>query len=118
MRQFVMKEIKPRNIRYYVDKSGKIPCKEWLDGLKDSTIRHRIRARLDRVELGNLGVYKPLSDGVLELKFNFGSGYRVYFGEQEDYFIILLCGGDKGSQKIDVETAKKYWKDFLERCDE
>lgn len=113
-----MKEIKSRKIRYYQTKTCETPYKEWFDGLKDSKARHRIRARLDRVELGNLGDYKVLSDGVSELKFTFGPGYRIYFGEQDDYYIILLCGGDKSSQKKDIATAKQYWKELLERCDE
>ena len=72
-----MKEIKPKQIRFYQTKSGKIPYKEWFDGLKDPKVRHRIRARLDRVQLGNLGDHKGLSDGVSELRFAFGSGYRI-----------------------------------------
>ena len=112
-----MREIKPKQIRFYQAKSGKIPYKEWFDGLKNSKVRHRIRARLDRVELGNLGDYKVLSDGVSELRLAFGSGYRIYFAEQNDYFIILLCGGDKGSQEKDINAARQYWKDLQERCD-
>jgi len=54
--------------------SGKAPFKDWLYKLKDPTIRHRIRRRLDRVEIGNYGDYKPLGDGVYELKLHFGSG--------------------------------------------
>lgn len=113
-----MRDIKPKQIRFYQTKSGKIPYKEWFDNLKDPKVRHRIRARLDRVELGNLGDFKALSDGVSELKFSFGPGYRIYFAEQNDIFIILLCGGDKSSQKKDINTAKQYWNDLQERCDE
>lgn len=118
MRQLTMKEIKPYQIRYYQTDSGKCPYKKWFDGLKDSKVRHRIRARLDRVALGNLGDHKNLSDGVLELRFAFGSGYRIYFAEHEECFVILLCGGDKSSQEQDIETAKEYWKNLRERCDE
>lgn len=118
MRQLIMKEIKTKQIRFYQTKSGKVPYKDWFDSVTDSKIRHRIRARLDRVELGNLGDYKVLSDGVSELRFAFGSGYRIYFTEQNGYVIILLCGGDKGSQKKDIDMAKQYWSDLQERCDE
>lgn len=118
MRQLIMKAIKPRKIRYYQTTLGKIPFKEWIEGLKDSKVRHRIRARLDRIELGNFGDYKALAEGISELRLQFGAGYRVYFAEQDDYFIILLCGGDKSSQGKDIETAKHYWKDLLERCNE
>ncbi|EHL31558.1 hypothetical protein LDG_6411 [Legionella drancourtii LLAP12] len=66
--------------------------------------------------MGNYGDYKPLGDGVCELKFDFGSGYRIYFAEEEGgVIVILLCGGDKGSQVQDIKTAKMYWQELLER---
>ena len=102
-------------LRNYVTESGKIPFLDWINSIKDSTTRHRIRRRLDRVELGHYGEYKVLGDGVCELKLDFGPGYRIYFTEQEDIIVILLCGGDKGSQKKDIQTAKMYWRDLLER---
>lgn len=81
-------------------------------------MRHRIRRRLDRVEIGNYGDYKPLGDGVYELKLHFGSGYRVYFAEYDEIIVILLCGGDKSTQSKDIEIAKTYWKELLERNNE
>ena len=105
-------------LRNYVTLSGKVPFKEWMNNLKDPVIRHRIRRRLDKVEIGHYGDYKILGDGVCELKFHFGSGYRVYFAEQDDIIVILLCGGDKGSQSRDMDTAKAYWKELLERNNE
>ena len=81
-------------------------------------MRHRIRRRLDRVEIGNYGDYKSLGDGVYELKLHFGSGYRVYFAEYDDIIVILLCGGDKSTQSKDIEIAKTYWKELLERNNE
>jgi putative addiction module killer protein len=42
----------------------------------------------------------------------FGSGYRVYFGEDEDNIVVLLCGGDKGSQQKDIKQAKTYWQEY------
>lgn len=110
-----MKETKHRIIRNYIAPSGVVPFEEWIGSLKDSVARYRIRTRLDRVEKGNLGVYKPLGDGVNELKFDFGPGYRVYFAEHGDVFVILLCGGDKGSQVKDINIAKMYWQELLGR---
>ena len=52
--------------------------------------------------------------GVFELRFSFGAGYRVYFGEVDDTIVLLLCGGDKSSQARDVESAKRYWLDYKE----
>ena len=53
-----------------------------------------------------------------ELKLHFGSGYRVYFAEYDDIIVILLCGGDKSTQSKDIEIAKTYWKELLERNNE
>ena len=91
---------------------------EWLNSLKDPSTRLRIRRRLDRLELGNLGDCKPVGEGVSELRLSFGPGYRVYFAEQDDIIIILLCAGDKSSQKKDIKTAKIYWHELKERSDE
>jgi len=65
--------------------------------------------------MGNYGDYKPLGDGICELKFDFGPGYRIYFAEDGDVIVILLCGGDKNSQVQDIKTAKMYWQELLER---
>ncbi len=69
--------------------------------------------RLFRVANGNYGDDKSLKDGVYELRFTFGPGYRVYFGEDGPYLVVLLCGGDKSSQEKDIETAKAYWEAYL-----
>jgi putative addiction module killer protein len=113
-----MKKNKYRILRNYTTTSGKVPFLEWLNRLKDSTTRLRIRRRLDRFELGNMGDYKPVGEGVSELRLAFGSGYRIYFAELDDLIIILLCAGDKGTQKKDIKTAKTYWRELKERSDE
>ena len=77
--------------------------------------KDRIQARLDRVEKGNFGDHRPVGEGVWELRFDFGSGYRIYFVEEGDVIVILLCGGDKSSQVKDIKTAKIYWQELLER---
>ena len=110
-----MKEIKHRILRNYITPSGTVPFEEWINGLKDPVTRHRIQTRLDRVEKGNFGDYRPVGEGVLELKFAFGPGHRIYFVEEGNVIIVLLCGGDKSSQVKDIKTAKMYWQDLLER---
>jgi putative addiction module killer protein len=72
----------------------------------------RIRARIARVRLGNLGNCEPVGGGVLELKINYGPGYRVYFGQVGMKLVILLCGGDKSSQAEDIRRAIEYWEDY------
>jgi len=49
---------------------------------------------------------------VFELRFSFGSGYRIYFAEEDDVTVILLLGGDKSRQSKDIATAKKYWSEL------
>ena len=58
-------------------------------------------------------VMEPVGEGVSELRMFFGSGYRVYFGEQDNAIDVLLSGGDKGSQSKDIEQAKIFWKEYL-----
>lgn len=112
-----MNEAKQKEIRNYVLPSGKVPFIDWLSSL-DRIPRMRVRQRLDRVQLGNYGDYKSVGDDVLELKFTFGPGYRIYFTEQDETIVILLCAGDKKSQETDIEKAKLYLKELKERSNE
>lgn len=71
-----------------------------------------IRARINRLELGNFGDCKSVGAGVLELRVSFGPGYRVYFGRDGNTVVVLLYGGDKGSQTRDILKAKLFWKEY------
>jgi putative addiction module killer protein len=110
-------EIVPKKLIDYETSNGECPIREWLNEL-DVPIAARIEARLKRVSYGNLGDVRPVGEGVSELRMTFGSGYRIYFGQRGNEFVILLCGGDKGSQSGDIETAKGYWLDFQRRNDD
>lgn len=105
----------PRELRTYETADGKRPFDQWLDRLKDKTTVARVAARLNRVALGNFGDAKSVGDGVSELRLDFGSGYRVYFAQDGDTVILLLCGGDKSSQDKDIRTAKSYFDDYRRR---
>jgi putative addiction module killer protein len=100
-----------RRVLVYQDKNGKEPFSDWLHSLKDHKGRRHILRRIGRLEQGLYGDCKPIGEGVLELRIFFGPGYRVYFGEDRGSIIILLCGGDKGSQSKDIQNAKMYWKE-------
>ena len=80
---------------------------EWRAGLRDSVARKRIGARIDRLSFGNFGDVKPVGDGVSELRLDFGPGYRIYFAQRGDVLVVLLCGGDKSSQRRDITNAKQ-----------
>jgi len=78
--------------------------RDWLKELKDTRAAARIEIRIARVEAGNLGDAK-FFDGIGELRIDYGPGYRVYFVQRGQVMIILLCGGDKSSQKADIKKA-------------
>lgn len=106
----------PYTITYYLTEANKKPFKEWLDGLKDITARQKIRIRLDRARLGNLGNNRAVGDGVFELKIDYGLGYRVYYALDGKTVVLLLLGGDKSTQDKDIARAKIYWTDHKRRC--
>ena len=83
----------------------------WLRALKDANAVARITARIRRLELGNLGDVKPVGEGVSELRIDYGPGYRIYFVQQGNTVVILLCGGDKRTQNKDIRTAKQMAKE-------
>jgi putative addiction module killer protein len=105
----------PHTLDEYVTAEGKNPFREWLHALRDVRARARIRVRLNRVRLGNFGDAKSVGDGVSELRIPYGPGYRVYFARTGSTIVLLLCGGDKATQKRDVNTAKDYWLDYQRR---
>jgi putative addiction module killer protein len=102
-------------LRIYTDKLNKQPLKQWLGELKDIRARAQIRARLARVEAGNLGDCKSLRDGVQELRIDYGPGYRVYLSRQGPVMVLLLCGSDKGDQTRAINQAIEYLNDWKQR---
>jgi len=105
------------DIREYLTRDGRSPFGLWLCGLRDRNARARIRVRLDRVRLGNLGDHRSVGDGLYELRIPYGPGYRVYFGLPTRSEMLLLTGGDKGSQRQDIECARHYWLEYRNRND-
>ena len=79
--------------------------RDWINSLKDRVGRARVQVRVDRLVHGNPGQHRVLTDGVCELKVDFGPGYRVYYTERAGVLIVLLAGGDKSSQQQDIRTA-------------
>lgn len=110
-----MQSTKENQLKIYVTKNGKKPFVNWLESLKNKVDRYRIKERLDRVALGNLGDYKPVGESIYELRLKFGSGYRIYFGRDGEKVILLLSGGDKSTQRKDIKKASDYWQDYLAR---
>ena len=83
----------------------------WLLKLRDNAARVRIIIRIKRMEMGNLGDVKTVGQGVYEARISYGPGYRLYYAIRKRTIIWLLCGGDKGSQKQDIQKAHKILKE-------
>jgi putative addiction module killer protein len=82
--------------------------------LRDKQGRAKILARIDRLENGNPGKTRNVGAGVVEMKIDFGPGYRVYFAKRGQLLILLLCGGDKSTQTQDIQRAKTLAAQWLE----
>jgi putative addiction module killer protein len=79
----------------------------WLANLRDQRARARIQARIDRLQIGNPGDVKAVGGGISEMRIDYGPGYRVYFVQRGTALVILLAGGDKGTQARDIATARE-----------
>ena len=88
--------------------------REWINGLKDRAGRARIQVRVDRLVHGNPGSHRNLTDGVAELKIDFGPGYRVYYTQRGTRLILLLAGGEKSTQQSDIKMAIRLARNFQE----
>ena len=99
-------------IREYLSPDGRSPFRDWLSDL-DVPTRARVQARVLRFETGNLGDHKSVGDGVWEARLDFGPGYRLYFGRIGQTVVLLLLGGDKGSQTRDIARAKRSWASYV-----
>jgi putative addiction module killer protein len=91
-------------MKYEIEKTNIFDS--WLNSLKDKTVVNRIMVRIYRVEHGNFGDVKPVGQNLFELRFFFGSGYRVYYTIKGEKIVLLLYGGDKSSQKQDIARAE------------
>jgi putative addiction module killer protein len=84
--------------------------KKWMRKLCDFRAKAHILSRLTQVEGGNLGDFKSVGNGVLEMRIDYGPGYRLYFAKDGEAIVILLIGGNKSSQDYDIIKAKNIWQ--------
>ncbi|PHV09336.1 addiction module protein [Janthinobacterium sp. BJB412] len=91
---------------------------DWLGRLRDRQARLAIARQVARIEHGNFGDHKFCREGVWELRVDLGAGYRVYYGLAGRRVVLLLCGGDKRRQDVDVNRAVEYWQDWQRRTDD
>ena len=80
---------------------------KWFRNLRDVRAKARIDERIERLAAANPGDVRPVGSGVSEMRIDYGPGYRLYFMRRGSTHIVLLCGGDKGSQKRDIVRAIK-----------
>jgi putative addiction module killer protein len=85
---------------------------KWLDGLDDIQARARVMVRIERLAMGNPGDAKAVGEGVSELRIHYGPGYRVYYKQRGSELVILLAGGNKGSQSRDIKIALRLAKNL------
>jgi putative addiction module killer protein len=102
------------DIREYLDRRGRSPFREWRSEL-NAEARAKVTTALYRVGLGNFSNAKGVGAGVFECRIDFGPGYRVYFGKDEEQLVILLGGGTKQRQQNDIHLALERWQDYKVR---
>ncbi|MCC8373832.1 MULTISPECIES: type II toxin-antitoxin system RelE/ParE family toxin [Photorhabdus] len=98
-----------------MDNNGRDVFEEWREQVRDTKAQIAIDRRIMRMELGNFGDHKPLSEGVWELRIDIGPGYRVYYAKSGLTVVLLLCGGDKRKQNADIAKACEYWREWKSR---
>jgi len=96
----------------YKTASGDVPYRDYVDSLRDRAAAAKIRVRVARAEAGNFGDHRSVGHGVIELRIDFGPGYRVYAAPYGTQIIVLLGAGDKSTQDQDIAKAHDYWDDF------
>jgi len=102
------------DVREYVDAGGRSPFTKWLRALNVQAAA-KVATALERIADGNLSNVKGVGGGVLEYRVDFGPGYRIYFGRDGDRLVILLAGGTKTRQRLDVRQAQVNWEDYRKR---
>jgi putative addiction module killer protein len=98
----------------YVSGTGEQPFSLWFNRLHGQAAA-RVTVALARLETGNLSAAKSVGGGLLELRLDFGPGYRIYYGMDGPKIVILLGGGTKQRQQQDIETARERWNDYKRR---
>lgn len=103
-------------IEYKTEPDSKTsPFSEWLISIADARTRAKITKAITQMEAGNFGDNKPVGDGLRERKLDFGPGYRIYYLQEGDRFIVIFAGSDKSDQQLTINKAKEYLKDYTKR---
>jgi putative addiction module killer protein len=103
-----------KSVYVYRTLKGREPYNDWLSSLHDNVLCYRIDTRIERIRQGNYGDYKRFH-GIIEIRMDFGKGYRLYCAEHGNNIVILLAGGDKSSQDKNISDALDFWRDYREQ---
>lgn len=98
-------------VQEYLDERERSPFRGWFDAL-DVQAAAKVFTALTRLSLGNTSNTKGVGAGILELKIDFGKGFRIYFGKDGEQLVILLAGGTKQRQQNDIATAIQRWQNY------
>lgn len=98
----------------YVSESGESPFEEWMMSRRDVQTRMRLYRRINKLRQGNPGDFKKV-DGIIELREDFAGGLRIYCAIVDSETLLLLCGGDKSTQRDDIKRARKFLSDYRRR---
>ncbi|MCP4595742.1 type II toxin-antitoxin system RelE/ParE family toxin [Neptuniibacter sp.] len=106
-----------RKAKEYETEEGKAPFKEWMFDLKDVRAKTKVTKAITRMEAGNFGDHKAITDGngLHEHRIDYGPGYRIYYITEGGDLIILFAGSDKSDQQAAINKAKDYHQDYLSR---
>lgn len=117
----IMERRNPLLRLYLIGYTGRMPeirrteeFSDWLRALRDGRGKAKILVRLERLAGGNPGDARPVGEGVSEMRINFGPGYRVYYVQRGDRYILLLAGGDKNTQDRDIKLARRLASEHKE----
>jgi putative addiction module killer protein len=102
------------DVREYLDATGASPFGRWFAEL-NAPAAAKVTTAVARLEQGNTSTLKGIGAGVVELRIDFGPGYRVYLAWDGATVVILLAGGTKQRQQRDIEAAKSRWLDYKQR---
>ena len=101
-------------IRQYTDRVGRSPFDRWFQTL-DNFAQAKSVVSVDRLERAHVSAVKSVGSGVFKLRVDFGPGYRVYFGRDGERIVILLGGGTKKRQQVDIDAAQALWQEYKDR---
>ena len=104
-----------KKIVHYMTMDGKSIFQGWFRVLRDKRAKIKITKRLAQAKYGNFGDTKPIGEGAHEMRIDYGPGYRVYYANDGETIIVLLCGGGKSTQDEDIKQAKEHWSTYKER---